>query len=132
MKRGGSYIQSPEWLNNKEVTIKPKNKIDDNNCFQYALTVALNWTKIGKNPRKISNMKPFVDQYNCAGIDFSLHSKDWEKFEQNNKTIALNILYVPCDTKEIRPAYISRYNYKRNDQVILLMITDGKKWHYLA
>ena len=72
-------------------------------------------------------MKPFVDQYNCAGIDFSLHSKDWEKFEQNNKTIALNILYVPCDTKEIRPAYISRYNYKRNDQVILLMITDGKK-----
>ena len=97
MKRGGSYVQSPEWLSNKEVTIKPKNKIDDN-CFHYALTVALNWAKIGKNLRKISNIKPFVDQYNCEGIDFSLHSKDWEKFEQNNKTIALNILYVPCDT----------------------------------
>ena len=26
----------------------------------------------------------------------------------------------------------SRYNHKRENQVILLMITEGKKWHYLA
>ena len=26
----------------------------------------------------------------------------------------------------------SKYNFKRENQVILLMITDGKKWHYLA
>ena len=29
-------------------------------------------------------------------------------------------------------AYRSEYNNKRKKQVILLMITDGKKWHYLA
>ena len=35
-------------------------------------------------------------------------------------------------TEEIRFSYKSKYNYKRENQVILLMITDGKKWLYLA
>ena len=29
-------------------------------------------------------------------------------------------------------AYKSKHNSKRENQVILLMITDGKKWHYLS
>ena len=29
-------------------------------------------------------------------------------------------------------AYKSKYNSTRKNQVILLMITDGEKWHYLA
>ena len=29
-------------------------------------------------------------------------------------------------------AYKSKYNLKREHQVILLMITDGEKWHYLT
>ena len=28
--------------------------------------------------------------------------------------------------------YKSKYNLKRENQVILLMITDGEKWHNLA
>ena len=36
------------------------------------------------------------------------------------------------NTKKIRHAYISKYDLKRKNQVILLMITDGKKWHYLS
>ena len=36
------------------------------------------------------------------------------------------------NTKEIRHAYKTKHNLKRESQVILLMITDGKKWHYLA
>ena len=56
---------------------------------------------------------------------------DWNKFEQNNKTIALNILYVPHNKKEIGVAYRSKYNRKRENQVDLLMITNGEKWHYL-
>ena len=38
----------------------------------------------------------------------------------------------PHNTKKIRHAYKSKYNLKRKNQVILLMITDGTKWHYLA
>ena len=37
---------------------------------------------------------------------------------------------MPHNTKEIRHAYKSKYNLERENQVILLMITDGKKWHY--
>ena len=63
---------------------------------------------------------------------FSTHKKDWKKFELNNKSIALNILYVPYNTKKIRHAYKSEYSLNHKNQIILLMSTDGRKWHYLA
>ena len=90
LKRGKSYIKSPELLINKRPTMNPKNK---DKCFQYSVTVALNHQNIENHPERISNIKPFVDQYNWEGIDFPAGIKDWKKFERNNKTIALNILY---------------------------------------
>ena len=54
------------------------------------------------------------------------------KFESNNKSVALNILYLLTNTKEIRPAYVSKHNFKCKNQVVLLMVNDDKKWHYLA
>ena len=47
-------------------------------------------------------MKPFIDQHNWKEIDFPSHSKDWKNFEQSNKTIALNILFVTYNTEKIR------------------------------
>ena len=74
LKRGGSYIDFPEWLKNKRATINPKNS--DDNCFQYALTVALNQNQIKSNPERISKIKPFIDHYNWKERDFQSHSKD--------------------------------------------------------
>ena len=54
------------------------------------------------------------------------------KFELTNKSIALNILFVEHNSQEIRHTYKSKHNLNRENQVILLMITDGKKWQYLA
>ena len=39
---------------------------------------------------------------------------------------------MPHYTEKIRHVYKSKYDEKRENQVILLMTTDGKKWHYLA
>ena len=39
---------------------------------------------------------------------------------------------MPHNTEEIRHTYKSKYNLKRENQVNLLMITDGEKWHCLA
>ena len=39
---------------------------------------------------------------------------------------------MPYNTEDIILAYKSKHNFKRENQVILLIITDGKKWHYLA
>ena len=83
LSRGGSYINSPKWLKNKKATINPKNK--DDKCFQYALTVALNYEKIKEDPQRISKIKPFIDQYNWKETDFPSHGKDWKKFESKNK-----------------------------------------------
>ena len=59
---GLSYIDSPKWLENKKATINPKN--NDNNCFQYTLTIALNYESIKKTPQIISKIKPFINQHN--------------------------------------------------------------------
>ena len=57
---------------------------------------------------------------------------DWDKFEKNNKTIALNILQVPHNKKDIGVAYRSIYKRNCENQVVLLMITNGEKDNYLA
>ena len=74
--RGGSYIDSPKWLKDKKSTINPKN--NDDKCFQYAITLALNLDKINRDPQRISKIKPFIDQYNWKDIDFPPANKDWK------------------------------------------------------
>ena len=66
-------------------------------------------------------------EYNWKRIEFPAGIKDWKRFEKNNKTIALNILSAPHGKKTINLAYKSKYNCKCKNQVVLLMITDGKK-----
>ena len=61
LKRSESYTDSPEWLKNKKATTDRKNK--DDNCFEYALTVALNHQNIVNNPKRISKTEPFIDEY---------------------------------------------------------------------
>ena len=125
-----SDTDSAKWLKTKKATINPKN--NDDNCFQYALTVALNYQNIKKDPQRISKIKYFIDQYDWKEINFPAKQKDWKKFELNSKTTALNILFVPYNTDEIRLAYKSKYKFKRENQVVLLMVTDGEEWHYLS
>ena len=62
LRRGGSCIDSPKWLKNKKTTVNPKN--NDDKCFQYDLTVALNYEQIKDHPERISKIKPFIDKYN--------------------------------------------------------------------
>ena len=126
---GGSYIDSPKCLKHKRSTINPKN--NDDKCFQYAVTLAINLDKIKKDPQRVSKIKPFIEKYNWEDIDFPSTSKNWKKFECNNE-VALNILYVPFNTKKINIAYKSKNNLARERQIILLMISDGQKWNYLV
>ena len=127
--RGGTYIDSPKWLKDKKSTINPKN--NDGKCFQYALTLALNLDNIDNHPERISKIKPFINQYNWKDVDFPPTNKDWRKLELNNN-IALNVLCIPHNTKKIQLAYRSKNNLTCEKQVILLMITDGEKWHHLT
>ena len=122
-----SELNSLGWLGGKNEAI-----INNDNSFKNALGDALNYQTIKTNPERISKLKPYINKYNWEGINFPAGSKEWQKFEQNNDTIALNILYAEKNTKKINIVYKSKYNNKRKKQVILLMITNGKKQHYLA
>ena len=54
----------------------------------------LNHEGIKKDPQRITKIKPFINKYNWEGINIPSEKDDWEKFEKNNVTIALNVLYA--------------------------------------
>ena len=121
-------LYSSQWLRRKKESITK-----EDNCFQNALNDSLDYQKIKKDPQRISKLKPYINQHNWKDIKFPSDKEDWKKFERNNKEIALNVLFVAHNKKEIEPAYTLKHNYKRKKLVILLMITDdNNRWHYLA
>ena len=93
-------LYSLGWLKSKKEAI-----IKGDNCFWNALNDTLNYQNIENDPQGISKIEPYISKYNWEGIEFPVEPKDWEKFEQNNKKIALNILFVPYNTEAIRVAY---------------------------
>ena len=117
-----SELNSLGWLRGKTEAI-----INGDNDFKNALNDALSYQTIETHPERISKLKPYINIYNWEGIEFPAGPKDWIKFERNNKTIALNLLYIKHNTETISIAYRSEYNHKHKKQVIFLMITDGKK-----
>ena len=86
LKRGGSYIDSPKQIKNKKATRNPQN--DDDNCFQYALMAALHHQNSKSHPERISNLKPFIKDYEWKGMDF--HTQKTGK--SLNKTIRQSLL----------------------------------------
>ena len=58
LRRGRSYIKSPEWVLNKRATINPKNK--DNKCFQYSITVALNHQTLKTIQKEYQILNPLL------------------------------------------------------------------------
>ena len=89
---GGSYIDSPDLIKNKKATINPKNK--DDKCFQYAVTITLNYEEIIWNLERVSNIKPSINKYKWKIINYPSKIDDWKSFDKNNSIIALNILYI--------------------------------------
>ena len=61
-----------------------------------------------------------------------MHKRDWGNFEENNKSIALNILFSSKDSEEITLLYKSEYNLERQNKVLLLMINDNDEKYYFA
>ena len=133
--RGGSYIDSPDWIKNKKTAINSINK-KDNNCFQYAITVALNHEEMNKDPQRITKIKPFTNKHNWVGISLASEKNDWKKFEKNNAAIALNVFYA----KKYFVNMFKNITQTVQKQAILSMISNREKcetkskerWHYLA
>ena len=125
IRRGESYIMFPDWIASKKATINPKNE-KDNKCFQWSIIAGLNYNKI-----KEKELKKLL-KFRRVDTDFSSYQRDWEEFEQENTSIALNISFISHNSEEINLAHKSRYNKCKN-QVILLMINDeANNCYYFA
>ena len=60
-------------MKNKKVTINPQNT-EDNSCFQYAITTALNYQNINHHPDYINNIKPQLKDI----IDYCKSKGEWK------------------------------------------------------
>ena len=69
-------LYSSKWLRNKKESIT-----NGDNCFQNALDDSLDYQRIKKNPQRISNLNPYINQYNWKDIKFPLDKEDWKNFE---------------------------------------------------
>ena len=116
---------SPDWIASKKATINPKNE-KDNKCFQWSIIAGLNYNII-----KEKELKKLL-KFKRVDTDFSSHQRYWENFEQENNSIAINVLFASHGSEEIKLAYKSSYNKGKN-QVILLMINDeANSCYYFA
>ena len=126
LRRDGSYIKYPEWLANKKATINPKTK-NDNERLWWLTISALNYNEIMKKEFEIK-----FKRIKHEGKDFSSQKRDWENYEQNNESIALNVLFASQNSEEITLVYKSEHNYNRENNALLLMINDDEKYYYFA
>ena len=67
-------------------------------------------------------IKPFINNLNWENINSPTQEQDYQQFEMNNKSVALNILQA--NEQKINRYYKSEFNKTRENKAILLIITD--------
>ena len=89
LTRGSSYLPLPDWLARKKAIVNPHNNNEE--CFKWLVISA---EKVGmKDPQRVSNLRKFMDNYDCSGLEFPISIKDIGKFETRNN-ISVNVLAV--------------------------------------
>lgn len=107
--------------------IKSKNNNADM-CFKWKVIAV---QKVWKKLKEYQRLGPIEINMNGVKKKFSAESKEWKKFQINNKTMAFNVLFSRHNNEEIKQEYISNCNSELENQVLLLHITSGEKWNYL-
>ena len=107
LNRGGSYIRSPKWLENKNAKINPKYENDDE-CLRWSIISALSYNDIMK--KEFENIFKKIKH---EDTDFLSQKRDWGNFEQKNESIALNVLFALKDSEEITLLYKSELRARK-------------------
>ena len=99
--------------------------------FSICYNSRVKYEETGQHPERITKIKPFKNKYIGERTNASLKKKkqDWKKFKENNVTTALTVLYAK--KKKYILLHI-RHKSNREKQVMLLIISNGEKWQYLA
>ena len=65
-------------------------------------------------------------------MDFTSHQENWKNFEQNNNSVALNVLFVSRNSEEIKLAFKSNYNKRKNEVILLTINDEAERCYYFA
>ena len=122
LMRSSSYLPLPDWLASKKAIVNPHN--DNEECFKWLVTAAENSEM--KDPKCVSNLRKFTDNYDWSGLEFPFSIKDIGKLENRNN-ISVNALAV-----EGRDIYIHRKGQRMGREINLLMVSEDDIWHYTA
>ena len=124
--RGSGFIELPKEIIDKKAVINMQNK--DDNCFMWCIARAAN--PVTKNPARIDkNLRIQAQSLNMNGIKIPTPVKDISRFEEQNPDFSVIVLAYDENIR-IYPYRESKYTYQRKYLVILLLITDGERWHY--
>ena len=130
--KGGSYIDLPKELKNKNAIINMKNE-DNNKCFLWCVLRALN--PKNKHPERIDkDLKSKEQTLNMEGIAYPVDLKDINRFEKQNPNISISVLGYSKDER-IYPLRISKYTKMKKEDgrkhnIVLLLIKNGDNSHY--
>ena len=100
----------------------------------YAIAIAHFHEALGNNPGRISKILiEYVNAFNWHDIDFPASYDDHVLLQKLNDVVALNILYSSLNEVNICPEYVSKFNFDKKHQVVLVKIGDNEgKWHFLV
>ena len=102
----------------------------DKEFFKWAFIAALHHEEIKYYLERISLLQHYEEQYNWNKLEFPLAIQKIGKFERNNPSIAINVLFNKKES--ICTICRSELNGKCCKQVSLLMMVDGKNRHGTA
>ena len=86
--KGNSWIPLPEWIKRKKAVINMKN--EDNECFKWCVTRALN--PVERDSEIISQkLRKQSEELNWKGISFPMEVKKIDRFEKNNLFVSVNV-----------------------------------------
>ena len=123
--RGGSYIDLPQYIKNKQAVINMKNK--DEKCFLWCVLRALN-PKNAASERIDRDLQSKVNTLDMGNIKFPVELKDINKFESLNSNISIHV-FGYNEKDKVYPLRKSETT-DRPHNIDLLYISNGEKSHY--
>jgi len=117
---GSSYIKLPQKIEDKKAVINVQNY--DNRCHEWAVLSALYPTD--EHPQRTSTYQMHLGELDYTGITFPVSIKDNDKFEKNNKDIAINV-FILLGGNVVGSNRISKEHGRKHE--INLLLFHGEK-----
>ena len=114
----------PDWLARKGAIELPKNS--DMECFKRTVIAAIKWRDIDNQPKRISKLRRYEDDFDWDEMKFPTSNRDIKRFESRNE-ITINILAF-----KDKKVYICMKGTEYDRVANLMLILGHNKKHYVA